>query len=149
MILDGKLIYKEDFDIGVSATTAGTNTSDVLNHGIGEDAFGTAQTPDISNDGEMWWTTICENEDFASSGSPVVTYELRTADNESMTSASTIASFTGDKTPNDGDVLKSMVVPAGEVKQYTDVKVSATANVSAGKISTWLSSSPMFDKRLS
>jgi len=135
------------FDVGAMSASSNSNT-DILNIGIGVDAFGTSQTPDISNDGEIYWNVACVDEDFASAGSPVVTIDLHTSTVVGMTSASTLLTVATDKTPNIGDVITSQIVPAGTVKQFIATNVAVTAALTAGKIESFLSLSPLVNKRL-
>lgn len=148
MLQDEKLKMGESFDAGAILASSNSNTN-ILNLGIGEDAFGSSQTPDISNDGEIWWNVACVAEDFASIGSPVVTIDLQTSAVVGMSSASTLLTLITDKTPNIGDVIGAVVVPAGTVKQYLTTNVAVTAALTAGKIDSFLSLSPLVDKRLS
>jgi len=68
-----------------------------------------------------------------------VTYSLVTSAAEALTSSTTIITFTGDKTPNDGDVLKRQKLPAMAYKRYVGLKVGiATAVLTAGQITAWL-----------
>jgi len=147
MLQDEKLKMGESFDAGAISASSNSNT-DILNLGIMEDAFGTALTPDISNDGEIWWSVVCAAEDFASAGSPVVTIDLHCSAAEGMSSASTILTFVTDKTPNIGDVIGSQVIPTGTIKQYMTTNVATTDALTAGKIDSFLSLSPLVDKRL-
>ena len=65
-----------------------------------------------------------------------------------MSSASTLLTMVTDQTPNIGDVIGSKVVPAGTVKQFVCTNVAVTTALTAGKIESYLSLSPLVDKRL-
>ncbi len=146
-IRDALLIMGDNFDAGAISASSNSNT-DILNIGIGVDAFGGAQTPDISNDGEIWWNVACVEEDFASAGSPVVTIKLNTSAVVGMSSASTLLTLTTDSTPNIGDVIGAVVVPSGTVEQFVTTNIAVTAALTAGKVESYLSLSPLVDKRL-
>ena len=147
MLLDGKHILCESFDLGAAATTSGVNVTNVVNLGIGADAYGNSQTPDISNDGEIHLNVTCEDEDFADTGGgTVITYDLHTDTTTAMSSPTTIQSFIGDETPNDGDQIHSQPLPAGAIEQYITLNVATDATLSAGKISAYLTNHPLRTK---
>lgn len=144
MLLDAKKILCENFDMGDAATTGGAATTNVLNLGLGEDAFGNDQTPDISNDGEIHLNIFCDGEDVATTGGAgVITYELKASAAEAMTNADTIVEHDGDESPNDGDVILSQPLPARTIKQYLRLDVTSDVELSAGMISAYLTNHPV------
>lgn len=142
MLLDHLYVMCDSDDISVSvvaSTSTDTQVGEVLNLGLGSDehAAGT-RTPDIGEAGGIMWYCACEDEDFASGSSPVVTIDLHASAAEGMTSPDTLATIVTDKTPNDGDILGRKWVPAGEIKQYVATVLHVDATLSAGKITSYL-----------
>lgn len=139
-IMDAKLTMA-DSDTLASISAGSTSTvGDVIDLGQGKNAFGETHTPDIGEAADLTFNVACEDEDFASSGSPVVTISLVTAASASLSSgAVTLASVITDKTPDDGDVIGRLKVPKGTVKQYVATRVTvASATLTAGKVTTWI-----------
>ena len=144
-IMDDLLVMMDSTAIGTSIAAAAIKGDVVYFGGSTYNAFGDAQTPDINNQGGLYFNIICEDEDFATSGSPVVTVTLVTAADASLSSgAVTLMTKALDGTPNDGDILYSAQIPAGTVKAYIGTKVQiATAAMTAGKLTTFLSLHPV------
>ncbi len=144
MILDNALVLADSktlASISASATSI-IDASKVLDFGAGgKNAFNDSQGPNIGEGGDVAWNVICEDEDFDSSGAPALTFALVTANDASLSSgAVTLAEKSGvDKTPDDGDAIIRMMIPAGQTKRYLGMKVTAgSAALSQGKVTSWI-----------
>ncbi len=144
MILDNALVLADSKTLAsISAgATSIIDSTKVLDFGSGgKNAFGDAQTPNIGEGGDVAWNVICEEEDFDSAGAPSLTFALVTANNAALSSgAVTLAEKSGvDKTPNAGDTIIRMMIPAGQTRRYLGMKVTAgTAALSQGKVTSWI-----------
>lgn len=141
-IMDAKLTFCESFSLASISLNSNSNVTNVLDLGAGRDWYDTAKTPDIGNGTPVYLNIICEDEDFASAGSPVVTIDLHASASASMASADTLITTVTDKTPNDGDTILKAAIPLGAVKQYMTVNVATTAVLTAGKITAYLDLGP-------
>ena len=140
MLLDAKLIFCEDFDIDAISFGSAANVTSVIDMGAGKDEWGAAlAVPGVGFSG-LEWNVLCEKEDFASAGSPVITIDLHASATENMASPVTLLSVVSDKTPNAGDLLFSGKVPKVPADlRYFAVNVAvATADYTAGQITSWL-----------
>ncbi len=140
-IIDAFNMLADASAMPLSQTTAVVGT--VLDFGsVGnKDAFGEAILRNINEGGRNAWNMICEDEDFASSGSPVITYYLVTADNDVLTSNAVVLDEVADDTQyKDGEQILRRPLPAGRVgKRYLGILAKVgTADLTAGKITAWL-----------
>lgn len=140
MIIDNLLKFTEAGDLSSILASSNDYIGSELDLGIGVNALtgSSGDTPNIGEAGWLMWNVICENTDFASVGSPVVTIDLHAAAATGMASPDTIATLITDKTPNDGDVIGRVPVPMGTFKQFAMVNVATTSALTAGAITSWL-----------
>lgn len=140
---DKKLVFADDFAMSGVSASSNSNLTDIIDTGSTlVDAFGTSITNDFGNSGEIFLNIVCTT-DFASSGSPAVTFDLHASATENMASPDTIMTVATDKTPNAGDVILSQAVPAGTIKEFLAVNAATTDALTAGKVTAWLANYPV------
>lgn len=141
MLLDAKLMFKDDWDL--AAIGVGNENSDVIDRGAGKDAFDNAVAVEaLARGGQAYLQIVC-TEDFASGGAPGVTIDLHCSAAEGMTSPDTIITKTTDATPNAGDILCNEAIPIQDLKRYMAVNIAvATAALTAGKVSAFINIVP-------
>jgi hypothetical protein len=149
-ILDAKLILGTNIDVGSLDLSSNTNIiGDIIDFGIGKDAFGAAATPNIGEGGDLELVIFCDGEDGAGAAATVLTFTLEHA--AALNSGSTdlasavvlltqaISGVTASAADIGDEILRTKI-PAGDFMQYAALRITASGGVpSAGMYSAFIS----------
>lgn len=140
-ILDKLGQMAESIAMPLTQTTAKVGTAIDFGSAVNKNWNGDTILRNLNENGKVAWQVICEDEDFASAGTPVITYLLVTADNAALDSGNvTLATVVNSTLVEDGDQILRGFVPPGRVcKRYLGLKATVgTADLTAGKVTAWI-----------
>ena len=133
-VLDNNLVMSDSTAMPTSTTTAVVGTPINFGSQGTKDAFDNSILQELGEGGRLAFNLICEDEDFASGGTPAITYKLITADNSGLsTNATTLIELDDSTLYSDGDQIARMHLPAGRtIRQYVGFHLTVcTASLSA------------------
>lgn len=137
-IRDARLLMCDGTAVTGSPAAAALK-GDYIDFGAQRDYYDTAETPDVGEGGNLWWTAKVTTA--IAGASSVVTVALYSHTTAAVASGSALltATATAGATAN-GTTLIRAKLPAGTINRYVGTVVTiASAAVSAGAIDSWIS----------
>ena len=142
-IMDKELLLCESFGIAATSGNSVLSTNVIYLPQVNNfKGTAVADMPNVS--GNLHLNIVCEDESLVAASTTNVALALYNDDNATPATAGSAVvtctisqGATGGYT--DGKQICSIALPAGQLKQYYQLKVTpATANLTAGKITAWI-----------